>query len=126
MADGAPQPTGDASAGDVARRIAAELRELRKAVFQIECAVGGLLLANSSVGDGQHRDMQALDALGQSLEGLAQFLDSTAAQMRPEWQFDPAAAASALKLRDMAARLANPDGRAPEPPPAAQDDCLFF
>lgn len=126
MANAAPQATGDEPAGNVTGRIAGELRQLRNAVFHIECAVGGLLLTDCNVGAGQHHDLQAHDTLGQSLEGLAEFLDSTAAQMRPEWQFDPAAAASALKLRDLAARLAKPGGQTPEPPPTSQEDCLFF
>ena len=86
--------------------------------------VSGLMLANSGTGSGTVRELQSLDALGQSLEALAQFLDSAAAGMSPDWRLDPAKAASMLKLRGLAMRLASPTGAAVRP--GDNNHCVFF
>jgi len=122
----APKSDNDEPAAEIARRVARELRDLCAVAAKIECAVGGLLLIAGGGGAHNHRDLQALDALAQSLYGLAQFLDQTAEHMPQEWQFDPMPAAAALKLRDLAARLAPAAEPVAKSQVADKGDCLFL
>ncbi len=99
--------TSQESAAEIARRVATELHQLSKVTARIECAVSGLILNSPGGASGLHHDLQSLDSLGQMLDALAQFLNDMAAQIPPGWQFDPTKAASSIKLKDLAQRLAN-------------------
>ena len=109
-------------AADIARRVAQELNQLSSITSRIECAIAGLMLDSPGIASGLHRDLQSLDSLGQMLEALAQFLTDMATQIPADWTFDPTHAASSLKLRDLANRLANKQ----ESPSGQAAECDFF
>ena len=121
----APELTSEPAhepAAEIARRVAHELHQLSSVTSRIECAVSGLMLNSSGTTPGLHRDLQSLDSLGQMLDALAQFLTDMAAQIPPDWTFDPTNAAASVKLKDLANRLANQNQENQNP----DNDCEFF
>ncbi|MEM9262256.1 MAG: hypothetical protein AAGA22_01645 [Pseudomonadota bacterium] len=107
------QPTPSLSSStEVFDRVADELRDVAKATYRIQDALGEIVENAASVKGDVVLDLQELDQVSQTIENLAQFMASLASPN--EVQLDAQTAARYLKLSDLAKRLAEgatPDGK---------------
>lgn len=89
---------------EVLMGIGHELRTLAGGVDDIEELVSNLVVAGSFRGSASLYQLQSLDKLRQSLEGIADFLD-VLSNVLPNSRFDPSPAAGVVKLADLSRRL---------------------
>lgn len=89
---------------DVLMGIGHELRALAGGVDDIEELVSNLVVAGSFQGSASLYQLQSLDKLRQSLEGIADFLD-VLSHVLPNSRFDPSHAAGVVKLAELSRRL---------------------
>lgn len=102
MADGGVSAEQTVATADLLPRLAAELDALARAMDQIQSLVSPALRACPPDADGV-RQLQALDRVTQSLDGLGRLLALMAE--RPAAGVDVTAAHEALRLGDLSARL---------------------
>lgn len=107
------------SCARVMANAAKELRTLTNSAHHIQGVVGKLIANSPSGADETIRDLQALDHITQSIEGLAQFLDALSGDTPSNWEYPDLAAADRVKLEDMARRLLN---KPPNCSPPSDDD----
>ncbi len=105
------------SCARVMANAAKELRTLTDSAHHMQTVVSKLIATSSTGADETIRDLQALDHITQSIEGLAHFLDALSEDTPAGWEYPDLAAADRVKLEDMARRLLNA-----EPNCAAPDD----
>lgn len=105
MIDGRPEGAGGAPLRDVLRAVGREVADLGRVASNLQGVLGP---AEPWLGrdDAVLRRLQSLDALTQSLHGVAEFLQALASALPPHWSCDPAQAADELTLSDLAGRLA--------------------
>jgi hypothetical protein len=105
MVDGTPGAAAPAPLGDVLRTVGRELADLGRMASNLQAVLGPTepwLGRDGAV----LRRLQSLDALTQSLHGVAEFLQALAPTVPPHWSCDAARAAEGLTLSDLAGRLA--------------------
>lgn len=115
MADADPQPADAPALADVLRSVGRELSGLGRTASGLQDALGPLAAAGGPGGGGLY-ELQALDALTQSLHGVSDFLGALAETVPAGWTCDAARAARAVALSDLARRLRG--GSPPEALPA--------
>lgn len=97
---------------DLLRRIAIELRSLTRTVDDLQIVVGKLV-ANSAACDVHVvRQLQNFDSLGQTVSGVADFIDALGATAPEHWRLNPHPASRVLLLSDLALRLVSHHDRA--------------
>lgn len=104
------------------RALSRELLAARDMSLDLQEAVAELLAAMGERSAAVPFRLQNLDRLTQTLGDLAGFVGALARVAPPGWSPDVAEAAGALRLRDLAARLA---GCPSAPAPAGEEDWLF-
>lgn len=87
-------------AAGVLAGVGAELRGLASTVDEMESLVGNLIVAGAFFGSDSVYQLQALDHLRQSLQGIADFLDGLSANL-PETRVDANAASAGVKLSQL-------------------------
>lgn len=107
------------SCARVMSNAATELRTLTESAHHIQNVVGKLISAAPSGAEETIKDLQSLDHITQSIEGLAQFLDALSGDTPSDWKYPDLAAADRVKLEDMARRLLN---KPPHCTPTKDDD----
>jgi hypothetical protein len=118
----APQPIHDADAqgaplADVLEVCARELQALTEQCERLQALISPVL---RRVEDGE--EIQAMDLLTQSLNGVAQYLAALSQGVAPGWRVDAAQAASGVTIHDLACRL---QGVAAAPPVPSGDFDFF-
>ncbi len=90
---------------NVLGRVGEELERLAGLLDRFETAVGPCLPEAAGRDPSLVRQVQSLDEIGQSLNGLVAFLAALVPDTASQWHLDPGPAAGVVKLADLAARL---------------------
>ncbi len=99
----APAPT--IPLRNVLGRVGEELERLAGLLDRFETAIGPWLPEAVGRDPRLVRQVQSLDEMGQSLNGLVAFLAALVPDTASQWHLDPGPAAGVVKLADLAARL---------------------
>jgi hypothetical protein len=111
---------------DLLRRIAQELRDLTQTIDDLQ-QVLGRLVSNSAVRDsGSVRELQNFDRLGQTMSGIADFVDALGEDAPADWRLNPHPASRVLLLSELAVRLVSQNARAPVPASQEAGEFEFF
>ena len=106
------------TAESVLLRTADELRTLAQKTTHIQEIVGTLMSNAACIGE-DISDLQELDHITQSIDGLSDFLRALASDTPTTWNYPELLALKTLKLEGLAARLSN---TAKETPTSTLDD----
>jgi hypothetical protein len=90
---------------NVLGRVGEELERLAGLLDRFETRVGPLLPEVVGHDPRLVQQVQCLDEIGQSLNGLVAFLVALVPDTASQWHLDPGPAAGVVKLADLAARL---------------------
>jgi hypothetical protein len=90
---------------DLFGRIAAELRELTQTVDALQNLAGRLASGTAKRDSEAVRQLQEFDRLGQTLSGVADFIDALDGSVPEQWRVNPHPASRVLLLADLAVRL---------------------
>ncbi len=94
------------TAESVLLRTADELRTLAQKTTYIQEIVGTLMSNAACIGE-DFSDLQELDHITQSIDGLSHFLQALAKDTPSAWHYPELLATNSLKLEGLAARLSN-------------------
>ena len=96
---------GEASMSSILRAVGSEIGELGRVADRLQDTIGSLVEQAGCREIRTVEDLQALDLIVQRLSGLRDFLDALAPSLPDGWRADPADAARAVLLSDLARRL---------------------
>jgi len=115
-------PAPEVPLRNVLGRVGEELERLAGLLERLETAIGPWFPEAAGRDPGLVQQVQSLDEIGQSLNGLVAFLAALVPDTASQWHLDPGPAAGVVKLADLAARLGFRDENRP-PVPVARGDC---
>ncbi|MBI4275784.1 MAG: hypothetical protein HY659_13905 [Rhizobiales bacterium] len=112
------------SVAGILGRLESELTNLARLADQLQEAIGELIAqAPPAPRHSFLSKVQNLDLLVQSLHGIATYLSILSRAVPAGWTLDPGAAASAVKLSNLAQRLLDDAARGADD---GQGDCVLF
>ncbi|MBL4870420.1 MAG: hypothetical protein JKX72_05650 [Robiginitomaculum sp.] len=89
----------------VLQNTANELRALTDKTAHIQTVIGKLMATCSADATDTLHDLQSLDHITQSIEGLAHFLDALSGDTPAHWQYPDLVAVNKVKLAELAQSL---------------------
>ncbi|PHR92859.1 MAG: hypothetical protein COA69_05910 [Robiginitomaculum sp.] len=102
-----PSRTADAHrARAILQTTADELRDLARKTDHIQAIVSQMITEGVDVSDTHIYELQSLDHITQSIDGLADFLCALSTDTPKDWAYTDLKAADCVKLEALAARLA--------------------
>lgn len=125
MDDESLDPEAAAALGDVLRAVGRELADLGRMASELQAVVGPPAPAGGPDGASLYR-LQTLDILTQALHGASDFLCALAPTVPAHWLCDPARAARAVSLSDLARRLSCSAQGAASPPDNGAGELELF
>jgi hypothetical protein len=104
--DDIKKPILEAPVADVLISVSNEVRMLSDAAGDLQNLIGNLLVAGAVGGSQSVYELQSLDRFCQNLGAVADFLQGLSKNVSPTWKVDTANMVAAVKLADVAERLA--------------------
>jgi len=118
--------TGTVSVASALGRTTHEIRRAAAVLVEIEHAIGNAI-TGSSEWDREHlREIQMLDHVQQTLDGLSGFLDALRVGLSEEWVVDAKGAARSVNMSDLSARLRGDDSAKGDEPKSSEDVYELF
>lgn len=93
-----------------------ELRDLARKTDHIQAIVSKMVTEGANISDSHIYELQSLDHITQSIDGLADFLQALSTDTPQEWAYKDLKAVDCVKLEALAARLSG------KTPPASNEN----